>query len=214
MICNQCGKEIAGEGISFCPYCGTKLAQPKGKAVSPEAEEWIRKALRVTSIPERKKILEEAKRACPDDPAIDWELLFVGTPEPKPPRGRIDFSIIKSWLLQIWRKPGDFPEAKRDAMREELFDSPQLQRTLAAYANPEEKMREYLERLCREYITIFLKEDNQLMGNIFGLRIGRNRDKILAGAVEEMIRRIETDNHLTEERQKMLADAMRQALRS
>ena len=99
MICNQCGKEIAGEGISFCPYCGAKLAQPKGKAVSPEAEEWIRKALSVTSMPERKKILEEAKRACPEEPAIDWALLFVGTPEPKPPRGRIDFSIIKSWLL-------------------------------------------------------------------------------------------------------------------
>lgn len=214
MICNQCGKETAGEGILFCPYCGAKLAPAGESTPSPEAEEWIRKALKVTSMPERKKILEEAKKACPDEPAIDWELLFVGTPDPKPPRGRMDFSIIKSWLLQIWRKPGEFSEAKRDAMREELFDSPQLRRTLAATTNPEEKMREYLERLCREYIDIFLKEDNQLMGNIFGLRIGRNRDRILAGAVEEMIRRIEMDKKLTEERQKMLADAMRQALRS
>ena len=57
--CKKCGAPLS-LNEAFCPYCGVKLAQPKGKAVSPEAEEWIRKALRVTSMPERKKILEEA----------------------------------------------------------------------------------------------------------------------------------------------------------
>ena len=213
MTCIKCGKEITGEGIAFCPYCGAKLETAEKKLVSKEAEEWVQKALKVTSLPERKKILEQAKTACPDSTEIDWELLFIGTPDPKPARGKLDFSIIKSWLLQIYRKPGDFSREKRDAMRRELFEGEQLQAALAAYENPEEKMREYLGRLCREYIEIFLKEDNQLMGNIFGLRIGRNRDKVLEEAVNNMIRLIEADEQLSAERKQMLKEAMLRALK-
>ena len=213
MNCNKCGKEITGEGIAFCPYCGAKLTAAGGGNVSREAEEWIQKALKVTSLPERKKILEQAKAACPEEPAIDWELLFIGTPDPRPARGKLDFSIIKCWVLHIYRKPEDFSEEKRNIMRRELFDSPQLQAALATYANPQDKMREYLERLCREYIDIFLKEDNQLMGNFFGLRLGRNRTKILEDAVSGMVRRVEADEQLTPERKQMLREAMAQALR-
>ena len=213
MTCIKCGKEITGEGMAFCPYCGARLETEKEKTISAEAEKWIRKAMKTASLPERKKILEQAKQACPEDTEIDWELLFIGTPDPRPPRGKMDFSIIKSWLLQIYRTPGDFPAQKRDDMRRELFEGEQLQKVLAASADPEERMREYLERLCREYIEIFLKEDNRLMGNIFGLRIGRNRDKILEGAVEIMIRQIEADRELDTCRKLMLREAMMRALR-
>ena len=209
----KCGKEITGEGMAFCPYFGVRLETEKEKTVSAEAEEWIRKAMKVTSLPERKKILEEARRACPNDPAIDWELLFIGTPDPKPVRGKMDFSIIKSWLLQIYRTPGEFSAEKRNAMRKELFEGGQLQKVLAASADPEGKMREYLERLCRDYIEIFLKEDNRLMGNIFGLRIGRNRDKVLGDAVESMIGQIESDKELAQDRKQMLKEAMIRALK-
>ena len=214
MICRKCGKEIQGDGVSFCPFCGSKIETEKETNVSKEAEEWIRKAMKVTSLPERKKILEQAKKACPDDPEIDWELLFIGTPDPKPQRWKMDFSIIKSWLLQIYRKPEEFSAEKRDAMRQELFEGSQLQAYLAASGDPQGRMKQYLERLCREYIDIFLKEDNQLMGNIFGLRIGRNREKVLEGAVEGMILQIEADEQLTPERKQMLREAMIQALRN
>ena len=212
MTCIRCGKEIAGEGMAFCPYCGGRLAVPEAEASSEEAGEWIRKAMKVTSLPERKEILERARAACPGDPGIEWELLFIGTPDPKPQRGKLDFSIIKSWLLQIYRKPDDFSAEKRNAMRHELFHGAQLQSVLASCENPEQKMREYLERLCREYVDIFLKEDNQLMGNIFGLRIGRNRTKILENAVEEMIRRAEGDELLSDEEKQMLRESMIRAL--
>ena len=57
MTCIKCGKEITGEGIAFCPYCGAKLETAEKKPVSKEAEEWVQKAQKVTSLPERKKIL-------------------------------------------------------------------------------------------------------------------------------------------------------------
>ena len=212
MICRQCGKEIQGEGMAFCPYCGVRIAETAEGNVSEAAVVWLEKALKVRSLPERKKILEEAKKACPGEPAIDWELLFIGTPDPKPKRGVMDFSIIKSWVLQMYRTPGDFSAERKDAMRRELFDSPQLQAVLEVSGDPEGKQKEYLERLCREYVDIFLKEDNQLMGNIFGFRIGRNREKILADAVDGMIRQIGADDGLTPVRKEMLCDAMQRAL--
>jgi len=216
LICRECGKEITGEGISFCPYCGAKLsagATATASSTSKEAEEWVRKALRVTSLPERKKILDQAKRACPDAPEIDWELLFIGKPNPKPKRGRMDFSIIKSWLLQMYRSPGDFTAEERDAMRRELFEGEQLRAILAADPDPAARMQEYLDRLGREYVDIFLKEDNRLMGNIFGIRIGKNRFKPVEEAVNGMIRLMEADEKLSEEQRKALAEAMRQGLK-
>lgn len=212
MICNKCGKKITGEGMAFCPYCGSKIAVAEEKEVSREAAEWIAKAMKKTSLPDRKVILEEAKKACPDDPAIDWELLFIGTPDPKPKRGSIDFSIIKSWALQMYRNPGDFSMERKDAMRRELFDSPQLLAVLATYEDPEAKHREYLERLCREYVDIFLKEDSRLMGTIFGIRFGRNRDKVIGETMEAMMVQVEADENLTAEQKQMLQEAMRKAL--
>lgn len=212
MICRQCRKEITGGGILFCPYCGTRLSGTADREPSAEAAEWIRKAMKATGLPDRKKILEQARKACPEDPEIEWELLFIGTPDPKPPRGKLDFSIIKSWLLQIYRTPGDFSQEKRDAMRTELFEGPQLKAVLAASEDPEAKLREYLLRLCREYIDIFLKEDNRLMGNMFGFRVGRNRAKILEDAVTGMMQQVEADGQLAPERKQMLREAMIRAL--
>ena len=213
MICRQCGKEITGEGIAFCPFCCAKIVAAENAQTSAEAEEWVRKALKIASLPERKKILDQAKQACPDAPEIDWELLFIGTPNPKPKRGRMDFSIIKSWLLQIYRNPGEFSAEERNAMRHELFEGEKLRAILAASADPEAKMQEYLNRLCREYIEIFLKEDNRLMGNIFGFRLGKNRMKPVEDAVNGMIRLMEADEKLSEDRRSALTEAMRLALR-
>ena len=55
--CKKCAREVeAGEN---CPYCGAKLGAENKRTVSKEAEEWIQKALKVTSLPERKKIDKE-----------------------------------------------------------------------------------------------------------------------------------------------------------
>ena len=212
MTCRQCGREAAGEGIAFCPYCGAKIVAAENAQTSAEAEEWVRKALKITSLPERKKLLDQAKQACPDAPEIDWELLFIGAPNPKPKRGRMDFSIIKSWLLQIYRNPGEFSAEERNAMRHELFEGEKLRSILAAAQDPEAKMQEYLNRLGREYVDIFLKEDNRLMGNIFGFRLGKNRMKPVEDAVNGMIRLMEADEKLSEEQRTALTGAMRQAI--
>jgi len=213
MTCIQCGKKIDGEGMAFCPYCGAKLPE----AVNPEeprneeADKWIRKALAVTSFPDRKKILNQGLNACPDSREIKWELLFVGTEEPKRRTFALDFSIIKCYILEIYRTPESFSREKRDRMRFGLFDDPQLQETCALFDDPQQKQREYIQRLCREYIEIFLEGNNEIMGNWFGLRLERNKDKKLAVPIAKMIQMVKKDEKLLPEQQELLVQSLVQA---
>lgn len=213
VTCIQCGKKIEGEGMAFCPYCGAKLPEAVNPAepLDEEAEKWIRKAMAVTSFPERKKILLQGLNACPDSREIRWELLFVGKEEPKKKTFALDFSIIKCFILEIYRSPGDFSEDRRSRMRIQLFDDPELQECCALFDDPEQKQREYIQRLCREYVEIFLEGNNQVMGNWFGIRLERNKEKKLAVPVADMIKRIRADEKLLPEQREQLVQAMVQA---
>ena len=214
--CSQCGKKIEGEGMAFCPYCGAKLAAaPAPEVRNAEAEKWVQKALAMSSYPERKKILLKGLEACPDSLEIAWELLFIGKPETKRDRGLgIDFSIIKCWILEIYWKPQDFSEEKRGRMRAQFFDDPKLVSTLNRFENPQDKQREYLQRLCREYVELFLEGNNQVMGNVFGFHIGKNPEKKLAVPVAEMIARIRADEKLSPDQREQLWKALYQGYAS
>lgn len=211
MICGQCGKTIEGEGIAFCPYCGAKLQAPEAQEpVNPEAEKWIQKAMSVSSYPERKRILLKGLEACPGSREIEWELLFVG--EEGSRRGKtLDFSIIRCWVLDIYRKPGQFSAAKRDELRAWLFDAPKLQACLNRFEDPEKKQQEYLLRLCREYISIFLEGDSQVMGNLFGFTLSKNKEKRLAEPAAQIIAAIQKDEELSPQQREQLRKAFYQA---
>ena len=209
--CIKCGKTIIEKDAAFCPYCGEKMSIIKNSETqNEEAAQWVRKALSVTNYFERKKILLKGLEACPDSREIEWELLFIGEEPPKRKMG-IDFSIIKSWILEIYLKPGDFSEEKRNRMRAQLFDDPKLKQTIQLFDDPEKKQQEYLQRLCTEYVELFLEGSNLVMGNIFGFHIERNKEKKLAVPVAEMIGRIRTDEKLLPQQREQLWKAMYQA---
>ena len=211
IICNQCGKTIEGEGMAFCPYCGAKLvtaaaAEPRDE----EAEKWVSRALAVNSFPERRKILSEGLKACPGSREIEWELLVIGEEAPK--RTRVmDDSIIRSWVLEIYRNPGSFTEERRNEMRFHLFDSPQLIRCLQMIEDPEMKQKEYLLRLSKHYIEIFLEGNSEVMGTLFGFSLYRNKEKRLATPAAQMIKRMKNDEKLSPDQREQLWKAFYQA---
>ena len=209
VFCEKCGKKADGEGIIFCPYCGEKLNQQKTQqetSADPEVGQWITKALQQDTIQKRKKILAEAAARFPGNRDIEREMLFVG--EPVKSRRDGDYFLIKSYLLQLYRTPGEFPEPQRCEMRRELLDSPALNRYLGGEEDPEAAKGKYLRRLCGEYLALFLEGDNRIMGNIFGFHVERKKEKLLAKPVSEMIRRMESDEQLAPDQRKMLRDAM------
>ena len=211
VVCGKCGKTVEGEGIQFCPYCGEKLTGRTEATGEDPGAEWVRKAMEVSSYPERKKILEQGLAACPDSREIRWELLFIGEPQQvKRPR-TMDFSIIKSWILEIYRKPGNFTPDRRDQLRAGLYDDPKLKACLALFEDPEQKQKEYILRLCREYIEIFLEGDSQVSGTWFGLRIERNKEKRMSQPAAEILGRIRGDEKLLPEQREQLRKAFYQA---
>ena len=96
-------------------------------------------------------------------------------------------------------------------MRTQLFDAPELVRILNRFERPAEKQQEYLQRLCREYVELFLEGSNLVMGNIFGFRIERNKEKKLAVPVAEMIANIRADEKLLPDQREQLWKAMYEA---
>ena len=209
IICRQCGRTIETEGVAFCPYCGTKLEAATHVTETPEEEKWLRKAAQVKSYPERREILLKGRKECPDSREIRWELLFTGEQEDKR-RWTIDFSVIKCWVLEMYRKPGDFTEEKRNRMREKLFEDPELKECLEMYGDPEGKQREYLQRLSREYVELFLEGSNEVMGSFLGFHSDRNKDKKLAVPVAEMIKRVREDEKLSTDQREQLWKALYQ----
>lgn len=209
--CNQCGRKIDGEDVAFCPYCGSKLtAEDFPENMNREAEKWIRKALAAPDFPKRMEILLKGLDACPDSREIAWELLFIGKPEAKFPKA-FDYSIIKSWILEIYWNPGRFSEDEKDRMRAKLFDDPELVRTIQRFPDPEKKQQEYLEKLCSEYMEVFLEGNNEVMGNFFGIRIGRKIEKQLAEPVARMTIRIRSDEKLLPQQREQLCKALYKA---
>ena len=194
IICRQCGRTIETEGVAFCPYCGTKLEAAAPVTETPEAEKWLRKAAQMKSYPERREILLKGLKECPDSREIRWELLFTGEQEDKR-RWTVDFSVIKCWVLEMYRKPGDFTEEKRNRMREKLFEDPELKECLEMFGDPAGKQREYLQRL---------------MGSFLGFHSDRNKDKKLAVPVAEMIKRVREDEKLSPDQREQLWKALYQ----
>ena len=209
IICRQCGRTIETEGVAFCPYCGTKLEAATHVTETPEEEKWLRKAAQVKSYPERREILLKGRKECPNSREIRWELLFTGEQEDKR-RWTVDFSVIKCWVLEMYRKPGDFTEEKRNRMREKLFEDPELKECLEMYGDPEGKQREYLQRLSREYVELFLEGSNEVMGSFLGFHSDRNKDKKLAVPVAEMIKRVREDEKLSTDQREQLWKALYQ----
>ncbi len=205
MRCRQCGKIITGkEEMSFCPFCGCRLEGEK-----PEREKWLKKIGEARTYPERKAVLEKALQELPDDPELEWEALFIGHTDEK--SKAVQMSIIKSYLLEIYRTPGDFSRAQRDRMRTELFQDPQLLRCLERTENPQQRRYDYLLRLSKEHISIFLEGNNRIMGNWFGLRTEKRREKLMAPAAASIILRMQQDDSLPEEERKALSGAYYQA---
>ena len=212
MLCGHCGKEISGEGIAFCPYCGKKLeaAENASEVRDEKAEKWIRKALAETAYPKRRKILQKGLEECPESREIRWELLFIGEEEPGR-RKTIDFSVIKSHALDFYLEPDNYTETEKNRMRFLLFDDPRVKECVGMFDDPEHKLKEYISRLCSEYVMIFVSGNNRIMGNIFGFRIDRNREKRLAEPIAKMISRISADKKLLPEQQEMLRNSLIEA---
>lgn len=198
ITCPQCHKVInEQQQAAFCPFCGEKLSV-SGLDLS---------AVRAESNPVKKHELLEALQAeHPDNLDIAEEILHLGRLYERGKRG-VDFSIIKSYLLNVYLEPDQFKKEKGEAMRREIFHHPDLDNCLRLCDDQEIFLRRYLERLSEEFIRLFLKGSTQHMRSFFGYVNQSKAPKYLALPAAGMLRAMQRDGTLTAEQSAMLMRA-------
>lgn len=210
MNCPRCGKTIQENSALFCPFCGAPLA---GEAVSPTppgAAALLEQAARQKTNKKKLALLHQGCEQYPDCLAVQEEWLFQGK-LPTAPADMLDYDRIKCRLLQMYLTPEDYTPEQLNARRSELFGDPQLLRCLALAPSAEGFTAHYLERLCREYIQVFLMGSNEYMPRFLGFRTERDPARALARPVARMLRAMEGDEGLSPMQRQQLTAAFRQA---
>lgn len=212
MNCSCCGRTIQQAGAFFCPFCGAPLAGEPVSPTPPGAAELLAQAARQKTNKKKLALLRQACEQYPDCLAVQEEWLFQGK-LPTAPADALDYDRIKCHLLQMYLTPEDYAPQQLDARRNELFGDPQLLRCLALAPSPEGFTAHYLERLCREYIQVFLLGSNEYMPRLLGFRTERDPAKALARPAARMLLAMEKDTALTPDQRQPLTAAFRQAFR-
>jgi hypothetical protein len=205
--CPHCSRRITmEEGAVFCPYCGGALqSQP------PDPEAAVVKALladvEAQSDPCKKhELLTQALAEHPGSLAVAEEILFLGRLHERSKR-TLDFSIIKSFLLNLYLEPETLTPEKQAAMRRELFDHPDLARCLALAADQAAFMAHYLHRLSDQFIQLFLRGSTKYMRRYFGFGLDGRAPKLLAAPAAKMLYAMRTDTALNEDQRSQLMHA-------
>lgn len=151
--CAKCGEETAysARPPKFCAYCGGIFAE--------EAENrHLKAALAEPDYAKKRELLLSARAECPDSYEIEMELLCLGRLYEK---GRsADFYRIPFWPLQALETPRAFPEGERRKMLSSFFENPAIPPVLELAPSPDAFWRDYLKRMAREYVNIFIRSSS------------------------------------------------------
>lgn len=208
-ICPHCKNELTPQsGAVFCPFCGAALTATGQEP--PAVLALITRIKDMKDVCEKHRLLLHAQDEHPESLAIAQELLFMGRLHERNSKN-IDFSVIKCHLLKMYLDPKDFSPEQQAVMRQELFHHPQLLRCQTLSADPDAYCRQYLLRLCREFIQLFLRGDSRYMRRFFGIGIDSMAPKLLAAPLASMLTNIYKDTQLLPRQQEMLYHQLYQA---
>lgn len=210
-LCPRCGKSLNPEtGASFCPFCGAPLTAPEPEDDAVQA--LLKQAAAQSDPVKRHDLLIRAQEQYPRSLAIAEELLLLGRLYQRNPR-KLDFSVIKSWLLNLYLEPRTFTPEQQAAMRSELFHHPDLDRCLGLCGDQNAFLIRYLTRLSNQFIELFLKGNSQYMHRYFGFGLESRAAKYLAEPSARMLAAISADTELTDCQRALLKNAFFNAFR-
>ena len=205
--CPHCGHALGtGTGASFCQFCGGALVKSQPAPMDAALQKLLQQAETESDAKRKHEMLTRALAAYPDSLAVAEELLFMGRLYERNARN-LDFSVIKSYLLNLYLEPDAIAPEKQAGMRRELFDHPDLERCLALCEDRGTFMHHYLKRLSSEFISLFLQGSSQYMHRWFGISVDSRAPKLLAVPAAKMIAGMTTDEQLTAEQRGQLVSA-------
>ncbi len=224
LICPSCGGRMDIEAekklVPFsCPYCEARLSpekngqavylkldgvtepqtHPSSQQVASQARDpspYLKEAQEVSDPVRRYALLKKAEEAAPEDLRVQKALLLHGRLHERD-RRKVDFSVIKCYLLHVFEAPQEYSLAQREQKLKELLEEDRLQRAMTLAGDPHSFLREYLTTLSGEYIRLFLKGSSRHMKPIFGFAPAGKPQKLLAEPVAAMIGRMLSDSLLS-----------------
>ena len=205
--CSKCLKEISIENIMFCPFCGSELINNNEDKASQEVIQEIAKCEKIENPVKKHKKLMELRSIFPNTLEIERAILFFGRLHERSAK-KIDFSVIKCYLLQMYLTPEEFTENQKIEMQDELFNSPQLQHCLSLTNSKEQFFNDYLQELSKRYIELFLLSSSKYMPTFFGFSSKSKAPLNLAIPVGVMYKEILLSTTINEQQKMQLYKAL------
>lgn len=205
--CPLCGKETlyASDAPLFCSHCAGKLSADAKNGL----DERIGRALREEDICKRHAALLLLREEFPENRQLEMEILCIGRLYER--GGKPDFFRIPFWPLAAFEKPGEFSKKMRAEMLVRFFENPDIANAMALYESAEDFWAEYLFRMAKEYVRLFLKGSSE-KNTVLGFR--RRENDVLkrcSQALGHMLENIESAPYPDEGKRKLLALGLRRA---
>lgn len=205
-VCPKCGKTTLyeGEAPKFCAHCGGefKIGEKKDEAL----DKLLKNALSEGDTAKRYQLLLKAREAYPDCYEVEKEILFLGRLYER--GGKPDFYRIPYWPLAAYENPGEFSRKKREEMLTRFFENPEIDRVADLLGDKDAFWEEYLFRMAKGYVDLFLKGNNA-NSTFFGFR--RREGEIMKRCAQSLVRmlaNIEKADYPDEKLRKTLVRAL------
>lgn len=207
--CPVCRRELPFADAAFCPYCGAAVRTEK-KPVPEEIKKLLAQLEQQKDPVRKHAMLAEAEKQYPDSLEIAEEILFLGRLHERSAK-RLDYSVIKCYLWQMYLTPQAFSEETKNAMRDEIVSHPHLRRCLALAPDADAYMRHYLSRLASEFVALFLMGSSYYTKSWFGFRLDNRMGRVLAEPAADMLCAIRADEQLDAPMRAAMYDAFYRA---
>ena len=155
--CPKCGKEtLYGESRPrFCSACGQPF---ESECRSSDSRAFLNRARAEEDAAAKYALLTEARGKFPNDYEIEMEILCLGRLYER--GGRADFYRIPYWPLNALERPKEFSEKERKKMLSAFFENPDLRRVMALAKDEAAFWNDYMRRMAREYVALFIASNN------------------------------------------------------
>ena len=231
LICPGCGGrmdiEAERELVPFsCPYCAVTLTpQKNGQAVfltvssaparqaPPDGEDvsaLLRRTQEESDPIKRYALLLKAEEAAPGNLQVQKALLLHGRLHERD-RRKLDFSVIKCYLLHAFEEPEGHPPAQREDMIRELFLEDRLVKAMEMAPDGQAFLKDFLTSLSGEYIHLFLRGSSRYMKPFFGFAPAGKPARLLAAPAAQMLCRMMKEPLLSSDQRDMLSGAFYKA---
>lgn len=201
--CNKCNNTLSIdlEKIKdkvFCPYCGNEIIlNSSNKNEDLEIKSTINDVLKNNDPVKIHEELVLLDKNYPNNLDIKKALLLQGNLHLRNKK-LADFSIIHSYMLNIYLEPNEIKKDKFNELHNELINGQRLNDCLKVANDKNKFLQQYYVDISENFINLFMKNSSRYIKSIMGIKIIKNEAKALSFYGAKIIKNIFNDSNIEE----------------